>query len=396
MSLFSSRHKPFDVPDFLKDFIEESIKPLGYSLSEPKKLAQAVLKLSDFFIRGAAASGNSDVSADYWKDPGHHAAYLSYFSVLNFVRARAVFEEVRRTRFLLEAREVLDWGCGAGAATQALAVECASFLPALKFLGMDKSPIALREFGKVLSHFKIKADTAIGDIRLLSSTQAKEESTRLGLNRVDTFIFSYVLNEMELSDDEPKGVGPQSPRDKIPVPGYPLIPDHVQRLILIEPSTNQAGRKLLLFRDKMIEQGWFAWAPCTHQEFCPLYNQSGRDWCHHRLNWNKPEWFSDLEPFLPMRNDTLTLSYVLLSRQPPLTDLSGLARVVGDEQPERGKTRQMICRGVNREFLSWLDRSRLKPGLKRGDLLRIRDGINKPKEVRISFLSDIDWIQRED
>ncbi len=345
----------FSVPENLQNQLESRLQVFGHSLKDPKKLADAVIKLSDFFIRGLDPKS----SHDYWSDAGSRAAYISYFAVLNFVRAQSVFSEAKAQRFLLDTRSLVDWGCGAGSALWALAYTCPEFLPAIKIHAIDRSLSAVNELTHWKKTFNFEAQTDLLDLKGFDTKGA------------DTVLLSYVLNEAEF---------------------YPIIPESVRRLIVIEPSTHQASRKLLAFRDKKIEEGWYAWAPCTHQEFCPLYNQSGRDWCHHRVHWEKPIWFQELQHYLPMKNDTLTLSYVLLSRDKPVRNLDGLSRIVGDEQPERGKTRQMICRGVNREFLSWLDRNRLKPGLKRGDLIRIRDGINKPKEVRISFISDIEKI----
>lgn len=341
------------------EFLELRLQTYGFSLKEPQKLAKAILKLSDFFIRGATGE-------DYWKDSSHMAAYMSYFAVLNFVRIKSVFKEARQQRFLINTHNIGDWGTGLGSALWALQSECASVFinrePGI--YSYDQSKAALAEQSQWLNFFK------------MSSKSFQTQGAKLEIDSaIDTLILSYVLNE-----------GAE----------YPEIPDHVQRLIIIEPSTHQAGRRLLQFRDKKIEEGWYPWAPCTHQEFCPLYNQSGRDWCHHRVHWTKPDWFYDIEAHIPMRNDTLTLSYVLLSREKPIVDLNGITRIIGDEQVERGKTRQAICRGVNREFLSWLDRNRLKPGLKRGDLIRIRDGIQKPKEVRISFMTDIEWFKLDD
>jgi hypothetical protein len=84
-----------------------------------------------------------------------------------------------------------------------------------------------------------------------------------------------------------------------------------------------------------------------------------------------------------MKNETLTLTYLLLSRDKPKVDLGGIARVVGDEQEEKGKTRQMICRGPGREFLSWLHRDQISLKLKRGDLLEIGDVEYRANELRV-------------
>jgi len=119
-----------------------------------------------------------------------------------------------------------------------------------------------------------------------------------------------------------------------------------------------------------------------------------KDWCHHRINWIKPGWFFDLEKFLPMKNETLTLSYLLLAREKPTEDLAGLARVVGDEQEEKGKTRQMICRGPGREFLSWLHRDQISLKLKRGDLLEIGDVEPRGNELRVLIAESIKKVKR--
>ena len=204
----------------------------------------------------------------------------------------------------------------------------------------DQSSAALEEFQEWAKLHEIKAQVHRARLNDISKI------------KTDTLLLSYVLNEVEL---------------------WPEIPKSVKRLVIIEPSTHQAGRRLLKWRDeKLASQEWYAWAPCTHQQPCPLLNQSGKDWCHHRIHWNKPGWFFELEKYLPMRNETLTLTYLLLSREKPKEDLAGIARVVGDEQEEKGKTRQMICRGPNREFLSWLHRDQISLKLQRGDLLNFQ------------------------
>ncbi|MBK9293132.1 MAG: hypothetical protein IPM57_01615 [Oligoflexia bacterium] len=342
------------------EFLESRLNIYGHSLKEPQKLAKAILKLSDHFIRGVHQE-------DYWKDSSHMAAYISYFAILNFERLQSVFKEARLQRFLINASVIGDWGSGLGSALWAMQTQCARVFinREPKIFTYDKSGEALKEQRHWLNFFKLNA----------KGIEVTQNSLSVLDHSVDTLVMSYVLNEYTQ---------------------YPVIPEHVQRLILVEPSTNQAGRNLLKFRDTLIEKNWFAWAPCTHQEFCPLYNQSGKDWCHHRVNWQKPDWFYELENHLPMGNDTLTLSYILMSKEKPIVDLSGITRVIGDEQPERGKTRQAICRGMNREFLSWLDRNRLKPGLRRGDLIRIKDAIQKPKELRISFMTDFEVIKLDD
>lgn len=152
-------------------------------------------------------------------------------------------------------------------------------------------------------------------------------------------------------------------------------------ILLIEPSTWKMSQQLIQIRKNLIERGFTVWAPCTHQENCPLMNQAS-DWCHDRIEFSAPEWFEEIEKYLPMKNRTLTFSYLAASKRPiPLSKAEASQsasavsrdktfRVIGDLLDERGKFRQMICRGPQREFLSWLKRDfpeAPRPLLSRGE-----------------------------
>ena len=72
----------------------------------------------------------------------------------------------------------------------------------------------------------------------------------------------------------------------------------------------------------------------------------------------------------------------------------GAARAIGDTLEENGKTRQMICRGPEREFLSWLHRFGPAPRIPHGALVR---GIQSAEvkgggEIRPA-LGGITWIE---
>jgi hypothetical protein len=352
----------YSVPLSVEEYLEKRLQVFSYSLKRPQQLSEAIRKLSNMFLKGVGPVLAGGASADYWAQPENRAAYIAYFSVLNFVRAQAIFTEARHRKFMQGTKIVADWGCGAGAASWALFTEIPESHD-FEFIGIDQSHVALDEYRQWTKFLGIKSST-----KELSLSKIKEV-------KADTLILSYVLNEV---------------RD------WPEIPNHIKKIIVIEPSTHQAGRELLKWREKRLKEGWYAWAPCTHQSECPLLVQSGRDWCHHRIHWTKPDWFYELDHFLPMRNETLTASYLLLSREKPGENLEGVSRVIGDEQEEKGKTRQMICRGSYREFLSWLHRYQISLKLHRGDLLRIADVVeHKANELRIVSLDNIDKVGEE-
>jgi hypothetical protein len=86
-----------------------------------------------------------------------------------------------------------------------------------------------------------------------------------------------------------------------------------------------------------------------------------------------------------MKNRTLTTSYLLARKQKPATKLAAnIGRVVGDHLEEKGKDRQMLCRGPEREFLAWMHKAGLKQDIPRGVLIEIPEDVQKiSNELRL-------------
>jgi hypothetical protein len=137
-------------------------------------------------------------------------------------------------------------------------------------------------------------------------------------------------------------------------------------------------------RTKLINAGYFMWAPCTHQLACPLLTLSKNDWCHDRALVEAPSWFSQVEQNLPMKNKTVTMSYLLARKTPPPDSIQTYGRLVGDSMEEKGKTRQLFCRGPEREFLTWMHKSIEPQTLPRGELVfQPSDAEKKSNEIRL-------------
>ena len=127
----------------------------------------------------------------------------------------------------------------------------------------------------------------------------------------------------------------------------------------------------MALRKNLREEGFFVLAPCTHQETCPLLEESKRDWCHNRTPSQMPTWFEEVENHLPMKNRTVTYSYLILNKNKPEKATPQQARVIGDTLKEKGKVKQLICRGPKREFISWLTKKGAPPFIERGSLITI-------------------------
>lgn len=310
------------------------------------RIADSVLRLSDFYIAHPS-------SATPWNEEYCQLAYRYYYLPLNKHRCSQVMARGEQVGFFKDLNHFIDWGCGPGTASLALAESQTIRTQIQSQLLFDHSTTALKSFADL--HTQLVKPVVTDRLRLGSASN-KQKSL---------LIFSYSMTELDQLPD-----------------GWDLF----EALMILEPSTRDDGRKLLEWRRKIIEAGFYIWAPCTHQDTCPLLNHSKNDWCHDRFHVNAPDWFSELEQYMPIRNRTITTSYLLARKTPPPKSLQSLSRITGDSLEEKGKTRQLVCRNERREFLSWMHKSTTPQTIERGALVRIPENIElKSNEMRLTL-----------
>ncbi len=318
------------------------------------KIARAVQQISDFYI--SRPTGKTP-----YELPGAPAAYLLYYTLLNHARCAAVFQEARGLGFFQGIDRFVDWGSGMGAAW--LAVRESAGDSMASSLAVDRSARALDvqvALRRALGCDAARHEVATDDRKLREFTGAGKSQAA----RSTMAVFSYSLTE----------------RDHLPE----WVMDQ-EAIAIVEPGTNQDGRRLLAIRDELIAAGYKIWAPCTHQGACPLLAHSKTDWCHNRVEWTQPDFYQAIEAHLPMKHRTLVYSYLLARRSMnPPDGLRGLARLTGDQMTQKGQTRQMMCRGSEREFLSWQHRHGNVPEFRRGELVHVpEDAVKKSADVRV-------------
>lgn len=323
----------YDIPKHLENWIWKTLE-LNHSLpqnqSAYKKLAQDILRMSDFYKEHPGAPTP-------WDQDWCVRAQLVYFLPLNYIRARSVVQEVQKLGFLQSLKSALDIGSGLGPVAQAF-----SDFP-IKFSFLEISDRAYN----------------------LSKSLNPAVNRTAQVERADLVTLSYSFTE-DLDLESRQGSGTGSPDG----PQLQSILGLTENLILIEPSLKADSQKLIQFRERMIAKGWFAWAPCVHQQSCPFLD-SAADWCHDRIHFQAPHWFRDLEKHLPIKNENLSFSYLALSRRPPPQRLTELARTTGDFLEQKGKSKISICRSSQKESLSWLHRNTDQPPLSRGSLIEL-------------------------
>ena len=306
-------------------------------------IAESVQRLSDFYI-------SNPESETPWANRFTQLAYRHYYLPLNYIRCQQVIQRGLQVDFFSDLHSFIDWGAGPGTASLALA-HAEKLKPQIKKqILFDISKSTLNSFSDLHADLINKQYLDFLDLR--TAYPDKKNSC---------LVFSYSLTE----------------RNELPV-GW----TDYEALMILEPSTSQDGRKLLELRKQIQAEGYFIWAPCTHQLACPLLTHSKNDWCHDRAHVSGPAWFTQLEQLLPMKNKTITTSYLLARKKKPVQ--TGKARLTGDSLNEKGKTRQLLCRNEQREFLTWMHKSITPQVLARGELVELPADIEiKSNEIRL-------------
>ncbi|MEI7974127.1 MAG: small ribosomal subunit Rsm22 family protein, partial [Bdellovibrio sp.] len=221
-----------------------------------RNLAARVKKLSDFYIQRPE-------SKTPWQDSEMRSAYELYHHPLNVLRLRALWQRIPHLD--LDSWSVLDFGCGLGATGASRSWD--------RLIEVDSAPSAL-------GRSQI-CDLQEGLMRLRS------------LPRPWVLVLSYVYTELSA-----------------PLSWW----KDFDLLVVVEPSTQEDGRRLLRLREKLRSESWWAVHPCTHQNNCPLFSASQKDWCHDRFHFQQFDLWKEFEGHLPIKNRTLTFSSLVLSR----------------------------------------------------------------------------------
>lgn len=324
----------------------------------PAAWADAVRRLSDHYLTNPAAHSP-------WDQTWAREALLSYYHPLNFSRAEAVADRGLAAGFFSGLTTLVDMGCGSGAA--ALGFCARHDFAALHLLDHSQAVLALAD--AVFSELGTPVTTRSFDF-------AKPATFAPPKNPSETLLLlSYALTELSETTEMRAWLG-----EILGVTSKAQGRPPIEAIAILEPSTSQDARRLQALREPLIELGYSLWAPCTHQAACPLLQNSDSDWCHDRTVPRLPSWWQELEAKLPMKNKTVTFSYLLARRKRPEVSRQRV-RVIGDRLEEKTKVRQMICRApqlavdgespgeAGREFISWFP-SRLGSDieLKRGDV----------------------------
>ncbi len=334
----NSSAKIVPLPPEVLAFCEKAAKEWQidlHSRADLKRLSDHVLRLSDFFI---ASPENSTPWSEIWAQQ----AYVFYFLPMNSLRLVRIHEHIARFLPALGTEQFIDFGAGLATAARVF-----KQIKAQKILIEQSS-----EAQRLTTAF----DSSPSDYQW----QNKAPTLQQVQGKKTLACFSYSLTELR---------------------ELPHWAKEVEALLVIEPSTQQDGRKLMQLREELIAKGYQILAPCTHQETCPQLHQSKNDWCHDRVHIQPTEWMTKIEENLPMKNRTLTMSYLFAVQKSSLAQVQInkeskiLARITGDLLKEKGKDRQLFCRGPQREYFAWMHKHGEHPEIPRGALIEVPENL---------------------
>lgn len=327
------------MPSNIKPDLNEKILKATHALypevfsQSNQQLSQSILKASDRYV---FEENSSPWVQEWFKD-----AYLSYF--IHNQASRLLYVLQKSKTLFKQAKSVVDFGCGPATAQIAAAHLWDSLPP---WINVDSAPEALKLAQNLCAFFKLQSD-----FKVASQIPAPPHSNSLLLL---SFSLCEGLNLDHLFDYE--------------------------HIVILEPGQKKFSKNLIQLRKKALLKNYLPLAPCPHVEDCPM-EQGDKKWCHDSSL--KPPHLNDFK--LPFSEKRLNFSYLILSRSLSHFETSPhRARLIGDLQKEKGKTKVAICRNQNTEFLSWLNKFKLQMEISRGDLVELPiEAEKKGQELRI-------------
>jgi len=312
----------------------------------------------------------------YSERPEALAAYGLYYFPQSYARMRRLLAEAGPAPADADAGgpplRALDLGAGAGAAAAAAAAHWTELAPRrpLEIVAADRAPAALAAlralFDEVGGALWPRARAAVRVADIADPAAAAEGGPW------DVMLVSLALNELfegRPAADAQAWVCALLPR---------LAPGG--RLVVCEPGTPPAARRLQFLRDAIAADGrWTIRAPCPHGAPCPMRSDP-RAWCHDVRRWPPPPAARRINRRLRLPLHLLRHSLLIVENAPAPRPPAGAAptpaRLVAPPFETAGRvvfrgcaatgaleTYETLTRGLDRAA-----RARLA-GLERGDVV---------------------------
>lgn len=301
---------------------------------ELKRAGEALLSLQ----RGLTGSRKL-AGAGYMDDQVLLGSYLLYYWPVSYLQVSLLLSWRSDLLFREGEVDVLDLGCGPGAASSALI----DLLPKgvhVRLTLADSSGKAMKLAEKLLSSPRVDVQRVRLDLMQEGALDALE-------GPYDFVLMNHTLNELwkdkEDADDRRALLIDQGLRSRIKQGGF---------LFIGEPALLLTSRGEMDVRDKLIERGWRVLGPCMATHPCPCLAAGPSHTCHAEVAWNPTEPMASLARIAGLDRTSVKMTGFLLSpealEQERKTD-EITALVVSEAMTNKsGRVRYLICDGKER------------------------------------------------
>lgn len=265
-------------------------------------------------------SDRSELPRDYMTRPQYLSAYLRWFLPWNVYRQGRLLQGLGLS---LEPRaRVLDFGAGPLTFAHALWLARRDLREQeVDYLAFDRAEPVLKAGRRLW-----------GAWEGAKAWRVRTESGRPPQGRADLLVMANVVNEMGPARPDPE----VSPEEQL-LGRWERMTAEAGAVLVIEPGTRPAGRRIAKLRQAALERGWEVAAPCPHANDCPQPGHGRGPWCHFTFTpEGAPAWLEKLARDARLPKTRASLSFLLLIRGGGgRVVLPALAPGAGVEEPVR-------------------------------------------------------------
>jgi ribosomal protein RSM22 (predicted rRNA methylase) len=384
-------HVPVEYVKALQEVLGQELSENALRTSAGKKWLSRIAASVSELSQGLTKARTAFLSERYLERPGEREAYLAYFTTTNLLKLWPPLRELARCGFFAhrERLDHLDLGTGTGAAIWSLATWLATEHPglALHTTAADHVQANLDVTARFAKMLKQHLPSITMDV-----TTTRSQLPKLDLRASAAFDLITLMNVVNELPEE---------QDAQLIAALEKLLSENGTVIMIEPSAREPSRRALRFRDRMVEEGFHVYSPCTRSGGCPALGNDG-DWCHTAFDWERPAFIRLIDDLTGNLRLTLKSTYAVFTRSEVnlsdvllgQRDFFAAGRVVSDLFKEKGRARAFICNERGRREYLWMKRDRTVANremleLQRYDLVQIQGVEERESDVRVGVEAGI-------